>query len=120
MIGDHLRRTRYPQPIWDLLKRQGFLGLIIPKSYGGKGFSGTTNSEIVLKIASRGPSAAVAVIVPNSLGPGELLMLFGTDEQKDIGCRGWPMAASSSLRPHQPRCRIRCRLDDRSRHRRLG
>jgi acyl-CoA dehydrogenase len=71
-----------PQPIWDQLKRDGFLGLIIPKAYGGKGFSATANSEIVLKIASRGPSAAVAVIVPNSLGPGELLMLFGTEEQK--------------------------------------
>jgi acyl-CoA dehydrogenase len=72
-----------PQPIWDQLKRDGFLGLIIPKDYRGKGFSATANSEIVQKIASRGPSAAVAVIVPNSLGPGELLMLFGTEEQKN-------------------------------------
>ena len=72
-----------PQHIWDFLKREGFLGLIIPKSFGGKGFSATANSEIVQKIASRGPSVAVAVIVPNSLGPGELLMLFGTDEQMD-------------------------------------
>ena len=44
-----------PKPIWDQLKRDGFLGLIIPKAYGGKGFSGTANSEIVLKIACAGP-----------------------------------------------------------------
>ncbi|HUF44123.1 MAG TPA: acyl-CoA dehydrogenase [Aestuariivirgaceae bacterium] len=72
-----------PGEIWDFIKAHGFLGLVIPKQYGGKGFSATANSAIVMKIASRGPSAAVAVIVPNSLGPGELLMLFGTEEQKD-------------------------------------
>lgn len=72
-----------PQPVWDFVKENGFLGLIIPKRYGGKGFSATANSAIVMKISSRGPSAAVTVIVPNSLGPGELLMLFGTEEQKD-------------------------------------
>jgi acyl-CoA dehydrogenase len=71
-----------PREIWDFVRKEGFLGLIIPKEYGGKGFSATANSEIVMKIASRGPSAAVTVIVPNSLGPGELLVLFGTDRQK--------------------------------------
>lgn len=71
-----------PGEIWDFVKRNGFLGLIIPKRYGGKGFSAIANSAIVMRIASRGPSAAVTVIVPNSLGPGELLMLFGTEEQK--------------------------------------
>ncbi len=72
-----------PQDVWDFVKREGFLGLIIPKEHGGKGFSASANSAIVMKIASRGASAAVSVIVPNSLGPGELLMLFGTDEQKN-------------------------------------
>ena len=69
--------------IWDMVKKEGFLGLIIPKEYGGKGFSSTAISEIVMRIASRGSSAAVTVIVPNSLGPGELLMMYGTQEQKD-------------------------------------
>jgi len=69
--------------IWDVVKKEGFLGLIIPKEYGGKGFSSTAISEIVMRIASRGSSAAVTVIVPNSLGPGELLMMYGTQEQKD-------------------------------------
>ncbi len=72
-----------PQEIWDFVKSQGFLGLIIPKAYGGKGFSASVNSEIVMKLASRGSSAAITVVVPNSLGPGELLMLFGTEDQKD-------------------------------------
>jgi acyl-CoA dehydrogenase len=72
-----------PSEIWNFLKAHGFLGLVSPEQYGGKGFSATANSAIVMKIASRGPSAAVAVIVPNSLGPGELLMMFGTAEQKD-------------------------------------
>ena len=72
-----------PDEVWDCVKREGFLGLIIPEEYGGKGFSATANSEIVMKIATRGPSAAVTVIVPNSLGPGELLMMFGTEKQKN-------------------------------------
>ena len=72
-----------PEHIWAFMKKHGFLGLIIPKEYGGKGFSATANSEIVMRLSACSPSAAVAVIVPNSLGPGELLMLFGTDEQKD-------------------------------------
>ncbi len=72
-----------PKEIWDCVKSEGFLGLIIPEEFGGKGFSATANSEIVMKIATRGPSAAVTVIVPNSLGPGELLMMFGTEDQKN-------------------------------------
>ncbi|MEM7425646.1 MAG: acyl-CoA dehydrogenase [Pseudomonadota bacterium] len=72
-----------PKEVWDYVKSEGFLGLIIPKEYGGKGFSATANSEIVTRLASRGSSAAITVVVPNSLGPGELLMLFGTQDQKD-------------------------------------
>lgn len=72
-----------PDEIWAFMKAKGFMGLIIPKSYGGKGFSASANSEIVMRLSAVSPSAAVAVIVPNSLGPGELLMLFGTDAQKD-------------------------------------
>ena len=72
-----------PDEVWDFVRKEGFLGLIIPEEYGGKGFSATANSAIVMKIATRGPSAAVTVIVPNSLGPGELLMMFGTEEQKN-------------------------------------
>jgi acyl-CoA dehydrogenase len=55
---------------------------MIPRKYGGKGFSHTAHSEIVMKISTRSVSAAVTVMVPNSLGPGELLHEYGTDAQK--------------------------------------
>ena len=57
--------------------------MIIPKAYGGLGFSATAHSEVVRKISSRSVSAAVTAMVPNSLGPGELLLQFGTKEQQD-------------------------------------
>lgn len=68
---------------WDYLKRERFFGMIIPKRYGGLGFSAFAHSEVVRKISSRSVSAAVTAMVPNSLGPGELLVAFGTDEQRD-------------------------------------
>ncbi len=71
-----------PEHVWSFIKDKGFLGLVIPKEYGGKGFSARAHSDIVIKIASRSGVAAVTVMVPNSLGPGELLNYYGTDEQK--------------------------------------
>ena len=71
-----------PEPVWTFIRTQGFFGLVIPKANGGKGFSATAHSEIVMKISTRSVSAAVTVMVPNSLGPGELLMEYGTDDQK--------------------------------------
>ncbi len=68
--------------VWAYIKEQGFFGLVIPKEYGGKGFSARAHSEIVMKIASRSGVAAVTVMVPNSLGPGELINYYGTEEQK--------------------------------------
>jgi len=70
------------EPVWAFIKKQGFFGLVIDKAYGGKGFSARAHSEIVAKIATRCSSAAVTVMVPNSLGPGELLQHYGTTEQK--------------------------------------
>lgn len=72
-----------PPEIWDYLKKEGFFSLIIAKEYGGKAFSALANSTIVTKIATRSLSTAVTVMVPNSLGPGELLSHYGTEEQKD-------------------------------------
>ncbi|MCH9756945.1 MAG: acyl-CoA dehydrogenase [Gammaproteobacteria bacterium] len=72
-----------PEPVWKYLKEKGFLGLVISKEYGGKGFSARAHSEVVMKVASRSGVAAVTVMVPNSLGPGELLQHYGTEEQKN-------------------------------------
>ena len=69
--------------IWKQLKRDGFFGMIIPTEYGGLGFSAIAHSEVVMKISSRSITAAVTVMVPNSLGPGELLHRYGTEKQKD-------------------------------------
>lgn len=68
--------------VWNYIKEKGFLGLVIPKEFGGKGFSARAHSDIVMKIATRSRVAAVTVMVPNSLGPGELINYYGTDEQK--------------------------------------
>ena len=72
-----------PEPVWDYIKQQGFFGMIIPKSFGGLGFSALAHSAVVMKIASRSVTAAVTVMVPNSLGPAELLLQYGTKEQQD-------------------------------------
>lgn len=69
--------------IWAYIKKEGFLGMIIPEAYGGLGFSAQAHSQVVLKIASRSTSAGVTVMVPNSLGPAELLLRYGTAEQKN-------------------------------------
>ena len=72
-----------PPEAWDFIKKHKFFGMIIPKEFGGLGFSPYAHSEVVRKISSRSLAAAVTVMVPNSLGPGELLMRFGTKEQQD-------------------------------------
>lgn len=71
-----------PAAVWAYLKENGFFGLVIAKEYGGKGFSARAHSDVVMKIASRSGVAAVTMMVPNSLGPGELLQHYGTAEQK--------------------------------------
>src|SRR6478752_3658392 len=72
-----------PPEAWDFIKRHKFFGMIIPKEYGGLGFSPYAHSEVVRKLSTRSVTAAVTVMVPNSLGPGELLMRFGTKQQQD-------------------------------------
>lgn len=71
-----------PQPVWDFMKREGFFGMIIPKAYGGLEFSAHAHSSVVMKVSTRSISAAVTVMVPNSLGPAQLLLQYGTEEQK--------------------------------------
>ncbi|NOL52087.1 acyl-CoA dehydrogenase [Pelistega suis] len=68
---------------WEYIKKNKFLGMIIPKQYGGLGFSAFAHSEIMTKLSTRSSALAVSVMVPNSLGPGELLVHYGTQAQKD-------------------------------------
>lgn len=72
-----------PPEVWQFIKDHGFLGMIVKKKYGGLEFSNYAHAKVVTKIATRGGTAAVSVMVPNSLGPGELLQHYGTEEQKD-------------------------------------
>jgi acyl-CoA dehydrogenase len=76
-------RMDLPPEAWQFIRDKGFLGIIIPKAYGGLQFSAFAHSEIVTKISSRSGTAAVTVMVPNSLGPAELLIHYGTEEQKN-------------------------------------
>ncbi len=69
--------------VWDFLKSRKFFGMVIPKQYGGLGFSNTAHSEVVRKVSSASVVAGVTVMVPNSLGPGELMLHFGTQAQRD-------------------------------------
>lgn len=72
-----------PPQVWQYIKEQRFLGMVIPQQYGGLGFSAMAHSEVVLKLATRSVTGAVSVMVPNSLGPAELLLHYGTEEQKN-------------------------------------
>jgi len=76
-------RYDLPPHLWQFLKDKGFFGMIIPKKYGGLGFSALAHSEVVTKLSSRCNALAVTVMVPNSLGPAELLLHYGTEDQKN-------------------------------------
>jgi acyl-CoA dehydrogenase len=71
-----------PPAVWQYVKDKGFLGMIVPKEFGGLGFSGFAHSQVITKLSTHSGTVAVTVMVPNSLGPGELLLHYGTDEQK--------------------------------------
>ena len=68
-----------PESVWQFILQNRFFGMIIPEAYGGLEFSAQANSAVVMKLASRNLTAAVTVMVPNSLGPGELLLHYGTE-----------------------------------------
>jgi acyl-CoA dehydrogenase len=72
-----------PKDVWQFIKDNGFFSMIIPRHYGGKEFSAYAHSQVVMQISTRSISTAVTVMVPNSLGPGKLLLEYGTEEQKD-------------------------------------
>ncbi len=78
----HVRADLSPAA-WEFIKRHRFFGMIIPKAYGGLGFSAYAHHRVIEKLASISSTLASTVGVPNSLGPGELLMHYGTAEQKE-------------------------------------
>ncbi|HVS10067.1 MAG TPA: acyl-CoA dehydrogenase [Planctomycetota bacterium] len=96
---DDFRVTRegdLPAEVWDFIKAEGFMGMIIPEEHGGLGFSARAQSAVITTLSARCVTAAVTVMVPNSLGPAELLLHYGTDEQK----RTWlPRLASGEEVP---------------------
>jgi acyl-CoA dehydrogenase len=77
------RRADMPPEVWAFIKAKGFFAMIIPKSYGGLEFSAYAHSCVLIKIASRSATASSTIAVPNSLGPAELLLHYGTEEQKN-------------------------------------
>ncbi len=76
-------RTDLPEEMWQFIRTNRFFGMIIPEEYGGLGFSATAQMEVLVKLYSRSVSVATTVSVPNSLGPAELLLKYGTKEQRE-------------------------------------
>lgn len=72
-----------PENVWEFLRQKKFFGMIIPKSFGGLGFSAYAHSCVIQKLSSRSVPLAITAMVPNSLGPAELLMHYGTDTQRN-------------------------------------
>ena len=72
-----------PREVWDYIIEKRFFAMIIPKQYGGLEFSAFANAMVIAKLASRSPTASSTIGVPNSLGPAELLLHYGTEEQKN-------------------------------------
>ena len=85
MVDDwEIQRTKQiPDHVWNYIKEQKFLGMIIPKEHGGLGLSAIGHGVVIEKIASVSATLAITVMVPNSLGPAELLLHYGTQQQKD-------------------------------------
>ena len=102
MIDDwdmrHARRD-VPPKVWNFIKENGFWGMLISKDHGGLGFSAQAQSLILGKIASRSPDAAIVVMVPNSLGPGELVENTVPTSKKSIICRVLPKGSKCRVLP---------------------
>ncbi|MDO8787540.1 MAG: acyl-CoA dehydrogenase [Sulfuritalea sp.] len=107
MVSDwdttQLHQDLSPQA-WAYAKEKGFLGMIIPKRYGGLEFSALAHSAVVQKLSTHCSAAAVSVMVPNSLGPAELLLHYGTEEQKNHTlprlAKGLEIPAFALTNPH--------------------
>jgi len=98
MVDDHeiLRRKDLTPEVWEFVRRRGFFGLKIPKEWGGKGFSTAATSAVLVKLGTVSSDLTSTVAVPNSLGPGELLVRYGTEAQKQAYL---PLLADGTLIP---------------------
>lgn len=76
-------RADLPEEIWNHLKVHGFFGLVIPKEYGGNGFSALAHRAVLQKVSGLSAEVSSSIAVPNSLGPAELILHYGTEEQKN-------------------------------------
>ncbi len=110
-----------PPHVWQFIKDRASSGMIIPKEYGGLGFSAYAHSQVMTKLSTRSGTMAVTVMVPNSLGPGELLLHYGTEQQKRHYlprlAKGLEIPCFALTNPER---RFRRRVDSRLRHRLLG
>ncbi|MGA0708053.1 MAG: acyl-CoA dehydrogenase [Steroidobacteraceae bacterium] len=113
-------RADLPPEAWEFMKKQGFFAMIIPKRYGGREFSAYAHSCVLAKLASRSSVACSTVAVPNSLGPAELLLHYGTEAQrqhylprlasgKDIPCFGLTAPRAGSDAASIPDTGVVCR-----------
>ena len=86
MTNDHqvFQKRDLPPKVWTYLKKNHFFGMVIPKKYGGLGFSALGHSAVVQKLASRSQVLAITAMVPNSIGPAELILEHGTQHQKEF------------------------------------
>ena len=104
-------RREVPDDIWNFIKQKGFLGMLISKEHGGLGFSAQAQSLILGKVASRSPDVSVCVMVPNSLGPGELIENSGPPTKGHylprLRARGGPCFALTGPYPVRRRCDAR-------------
>jgi len=107
------RRGDMPPEIWEFLKTRGFFAMIIQKKYGGLEFSAYAHSCVLAKLSTRSSTVSSTVAVPNSLGPGELLQHYGTEQQKNHYlprlARGEDIPCFALTGPPQARTRRRCR-----------
>ncbi len=98
-ISDELRDLA---DAWNYIRQNQFFAMLIPREHGGLGFSAVAQSTVIAKIASRSLTTAVTVMVPNSLGPGELLVRYGTPAQQKMVAGTGRWLRNSLLRPDGP------------------
>ena len=112
-------RNDLPPEVWTYIKAQRFLGMIIPKEYGGLDFSAAAQSAVIVKICSRSLTAGVTVMVPNSLGPASCSCTTGPTSRSSHYLPRLAAARRSRASRSRAPGRIRRRRHARSRHRLL-